>query len=197
MPGALRIRERRSWPTWQLVTVALAMLVLGMALGNAFAGGSSSSAGATPASRQLPPPASSVQPTTTVPSAGATPSTTAPTAATSSSGATSTTAPATGTVSVLVGPYQSKGNWTSPSFTIAGGQWNIGWAFQCSPAPTSGTSLEIFVVPSGGSPGDTPAVSENGASGQSVTPQTSTGAQQLMVQAPAGCIWAVKVTGIG
>lgn len=194
MPGTLGIRERRSWRTWQLVVTALGMLVLGMALGNAFAGGSTSpSATGGSSNHVLPPPASS----TSSGSGSATTSTTAPAAATASGGATTTTAPASGTASVLIGPYQSKGNWTSPSFTISGGQWNIGWAYQCSPAPTSGSSLEIFVVPAGGSPGSTPAVSENGASGQSVTAQTSAGSQELIVQAPAGCIWAVKVTGIG
>jgi len=40
-------------------------------------------------------------------------------------------------------------------------------------------------------------VSQSGGSGQSVTAQTSTGSQELMVRAPSNCIWAVKVTGTG
>ena len=44
------------------------------------------------------------------------------------------------------------GNWTSPSFNIAGGTWNIGWAFQCAPAPTGGPSFQIFVVNTGAPP---------------------------------------------
>ena len=41
----------------------------------------------------------------------------------------------------------------------------------------------------------TPAISETGPSGQSVTSQSSLGAQTLVVQAPASCTWVVKVTG--
>ncbi len=195
--GALGMRERRSWATWQMVVAVIGTLVLGMAIGDAFAGGSSSSAGSTGKQEALPPPAASSSSSSSGSSATTTPTTTSPQTAASSGATTTTTDAASGTASVLVGPYQSHGNWTSPSFTIAGGQWNIGWAFQCSPVPASGASLEIFVVSAGGSPGSTPAVSENGASGQSVTPQSSTGSQQLVVQAPTGCVWAVKVTGIG
>jgi hypothetical protein len=93
-------------------------------------------------------------------------------------------------------PDQSSGNGTTADFTVGGGTWNIGWAYQCTPAPASGVAFEIFVVPAGGSPGATPAVSGSAASGQSVTPQTSTGSQQLQIETSAGCRWVVKVTGI-
>jgi hypothetical protein len=53
----------------------------------------------------------------------------------------------------------------------------------------------VFVTAAGASPGATPAISETGGSGQSVTAQTSLGKQTLVVQAPANCAWAVKVTG--
>jgi hypothetical protein len=98
---------------------------------------------------------------------------------------------------VLLAPMQSSGNATTAPFTVGGGTWNIGWAFQCTPAPASGPAFAIFVVPSGGSAGATPAVSQSGASGQSVTPQTTAGTQTLQIQAPAGCRWIVKVTGYG
>jgi len=98
---------------------------------------------------------------------------------------------------VLLGPKQSQGNWTSTPFTIASGQWNIGWAFRCTSLPTAGASFQVFVVPAGGTPGATPAVSETGISGQSVTSRTSVGSQELIVQASSSCIWAVKVTGLG
>jgi hypothetical protein len=73
--------------------------------------------------------------------------------------------------------------------------WNIGWAFQCTPAPASGPSLQVFVTPVGGAPSGTPAIGETGASGQSVTSQPTVGQQTLVVEAPANCIWVVKVTG--
>jgi hypothetical protein len=88
-----------------------------------------------------------------------------------------------------------QGNWTSPTFTTTAAGWNIGWAFRCSPAPASGPSFQVFVTAAGSSPTGTPAISETGASGQSVTAQSSLGAQTLVVQAPATCTWAVKVTG--
>jgi hypothetical protein len=97
---------------------------------------------------------------------------------------------------LILGPEQSQGNWTSTPFTIATGPWNIGWAFRCTPAPTAGESFQVFVIPAGGTPGATPAVNETGASGQSVTSQSSVGSQKIMVQAPGNCIWAVKVTGL-
>ncbi len=87
------------------------------------------------------------------------------------------------------------GNWTSPSFNIAGGTWNIGWAFQCVPAPTGGPSFQIFVVNTGAPPGSAPAVTSTAATGNAITPQTSTGSQQVVVQTTAACRWAVKVTG--
>ena len=87
------------------------------------------------------------------------------------------------------------GNWTSPAFTIAGGTWNIGWAFQCAPAPSGGPSFQIFVVNSGAAAGTTPAVTSTAASGQAVSPETTAGSQQIIVQTTAACRWAVKVTG--
>ena len=113
-------------------------------------------------------------------------------------GATTTTS----TVPVVVGPAtvlvpatQLTGNWTSPTFNIAGGTWNIGWAFACDPVPAQTPTFAVFVVNAGASPGTTPAVTSTAPSGQSVTPQTTTGSQQIVVQSPAGCRWVVKVTG--
>jgi hypothetical protein len=40
-------------------------------------------------------------------------------------------------------------------------------------------------------------VTSSAASGNSVTPLTTTGSQQVMVQTTAACRWAVKVTGSG
>ncbi|MHB8681846.1 MAG: hypothetical protein ACYDA2_07110 [Acidimicrobiales bacterium] len=104
---------------------------------------------------------------------------------------------ATGPAIVLIPRTEARGGpWTSPQFTIDGGTWNIGWAYQCTPAPNAGVAFSVAVVPVGQSPG-APAVSETAPSGQGVTPESSTGAQVIEVQAPAGCLWAVKVTGSG
>ncbi|MGA2521629.1 MAG: hypothetical protein ABSG81_12535 [Acidimicrobiales bacterium] len=207
-PGALRIKERRSWQTWQLGVAVLAAAVIGMLIGNAFAGGGTSAATSDTAGHTTGTlPAEGAGSTTGASTPGATgaagttattapPSsaTTAPATAAGSSSATTAPAP-TGPLVVLLGPHQAAGTWTSTPFTVAAGTWNIGWAFRCTPAPASGPSLQIFVVPSGGSPGSTPAVTEIGASGQSVTTQTASGTEDLVVKAPATCEWAVKVTG--
>jgi len=192
-PGELGIKERRSWHTWQLLVAVGLAAVFGMFIGNL--GNSSSakgSAGSSSSGYALPPPSSSGS--STGASTTTTPSTTTPPSA------TSTTAPATatagGTAQVLVPRYQSQGNWTSPTFTITSGTWQLGWAFQCSPAPSSGSGFQAFAITPGGSPG-TAAVTGSGASGSGITPLTSAGAQQIQVQAAAGCIWVVKVTGIG
>jgi hypothetical protein len=113
----------------------------------------------------------------------------------SNAGSATTSPSTTGSVQVLLGPTQKQGAWTSTPFTVGAAPWNIGWAYQCAPVPPSGPAFQIFVVPAGGSAGATPAVSETGASGSSVTPQSTTGSQQLDVQASTGCQWVVKVTG--
>ena len=194
-PGELGIKERRAWKTWQLLVTTGFALVLGMFLG--YGNGSSTSAnqGSQKSGHALPPPSASG-----TGSSGAT-ATTVPATTTTVAGSTGSTAPPTaagsGTATILVPRFQSQGNWTSPTFTIASGTWNIGWAFQCTPAPASGPGLQVFVVDPGAAPSGTAAVSETVASGQGVTPLTTTGAQQIVVQAPTGCIWVVKVTGIG
>jgi len=194
-PGSLHIAGRRSWKTWQLVTAVLVAALVGMWF-NGSTGAASSSTTASGGAPAYKLPASGTptgtgraSTTTTTTVSGATP-TTAPV------GSTTTTAPVVvGPATVLVPATQLTGNWTSPTFSIAGGTWNIGWAFACSPVPAATPTFAVYVVTAGGSPGATPAVTSATPSGQSVTPQTSTGSQQLVVQSPAGCRWVVKVTG--
>ena len=220
--GELKIKERRTWKTWQLLSAVLVAAVLGMWI-NGSTGGSATDAsgGGSSAEGKLPPPSGTTA-TTAAGSAtnrgsGSATSTTAAgsTSTTSASGSTSTTlaggssastattaattaAPAAvGPATVLVPEVQQTGNWTSPAFTIAGGTWNIGWAFQCVPAPTATPTFQIFVVNNGAAPGSAPAVTSSVASGNAVTPLTSAGSQQVIVQTSAACRWAVKVTGSG
>jgi len=201
--GDLKIKERRSWRTSQLVLVALLAAVIGMWFnGSTGSAGGSGSAGAR-SGYKLPPPTGSSPSTTAAAAAGASsPTTTAAGGATTSTTAagasTVTTAPVVvAPPTVLIPQTTQSGNWTSPAFTIAGGTWNVGWAFQCVPAPTGGAAFQIFVVTAGGTPGSTAAVSSSDASGNAITPLTSTGSQQLVVQTTAACRWAVKVTGSG
>jgi len=205
LPGELGIEGRRSFKVWQLVLAVLVAFVVGMA----FNGATGSSGGGSAANKPtyaLPPAAGSATATTaaggataTTAAGGATATTAAggTTATTAAGGTTATTAApvAAGPATVLVPATQQAGNWTSPAFTIAGGTWNIGWAFQCTPAPATPPTFQIFVVTAGGTPGSTPAVTSSAASGQSVTPLTSTGSQQVVVETSASCRWAVKVTG--
>jgi hypothetical protein len=209
--GELKIKERRSWRTWQLLAAVLVAAVVGMWF-NGNSGSASgipgSGSGGSSGGYKLPPAAGS--PSTTVAAAGgaatsttaaggATTTTAAGTAtSTTAAGTTATTAPVVlAPASVLVPETQQAGNWTSPAFTIAGGTWNIGWAFQCVPVPTVTPTFQIFVVNNGASPGATPAVTSSAASGSAVTPLTSAGGQQVIVQTSAACRWAVKVTGSG
>lgn len=207
-PGELGIKQRRAWKTWQLLVGMSAALVLGMGI-DYWVGsgqGTANSSASTPA-YQIPTGSGSVTTTssagasgsggastTTTAAGGSTTTTQAGGTTTTTSGSTSSSAPA-GPSRVLMGPTQMSGNWTSPAFTTSAAGWNIGWAFRCVPAPATGASFQVFVTPVGASPGGTPAVSGTGASGQSVTSQSSLGAQTLVVEAPATCTWVVKVTG--
>ena len=222
-PGELHLKERRSWKTWQLVLGVLLAAFVGMAI-NGNVGNASTTSGSGASSYKLPPPSSTGSSTTTAPTGGGArgasgSSTTTTTAAggAGSSSSTTTTAPGgaapggtasggstTGTTqpvgqeSYLVPEYQSSGNWTSPTFNIAGSTWYVGWAFQCNPVPAVKPTFSVYVVsPPGSSPSGSPAVTSNDPQGQSVTNLTTTGSQQLVVQAPPQCKWAVKVTGYG
>src|SRR5664280_2577520 len=209
--GELKIKERRSWRTWQLLAAVLVAAVVGMWF-NGNSGSASgipgSGSGGSSGGYKLPPAAGSPSTTaaaaggaatSTTAAGGATTTTVAGTAtSTTAAGTTATTAPVVlAPASVLVPETQQAGNWTSPAFTIAGGTWNIGWAFQCVPVPTVTPTFQIFVVNNGASPGATPAVTSSAASGSAVTPLTSAGGQQVIVQTSAACRWAVKVTGSG
>ena len=213
-PGELKIKERRSWKTWQLLTAVLIAAVFGMWINGDTGGGARQAPvgrppgaescllrvrrlpvrlpeGARPR-RRLPPGAVRSPRRPPRPTArrihdhhgrGRVHDDDGPVAA------------AAGPARVLLTSPQLQGNWTSASFTTTAAPWNIGWAFRCAPAPAAGPSFQVFVTPAGSPPAGTPAISETGASGQSVTAQSSPGAQTLVVQAPAGCTWIVKVTG--
>jgi hypothetical protein len=206
-PGELGIKQKRAWKTWQLLVGMLFALVVGMLIDYVVGGGqgTANSSASAPA-YQIPTSSGSATTTTLAGASGSGGSTTTSaaggsTTTTQAGGSTTTTsappssgAPA-GPARVLVGPTQMQGNWTSPAFTTTAAGWNIGWAFRCVPAPASGASFQVFVTTPGATPSGTPAVSETGASGQSVASQSSLGAQTLVVEAPATCTWVVKVTG--
>jgi len=216
-PGEFKIKERRSWKTWQLLTAVLVAAVLGMWI-NGDTGGSGTATATGTTSGTLPPASTASGASgssTTTTSAGGGSATTTTTAAggsaptTAAGGSTTTTVAggsttataasgaAAGPARVLLLSPQQKGNWTSTAFTTTVAPWSIGWAFSCAPAPAAGPSFEVYVTPAGSSasPTGTAAISETGASGQSVTTQSSLGAQELVVQATASCTWVVKVTG--
>jgi hypothetical protein len=214
MRGELALKDRRSWKTWQLGIAVLVAFLIGLAINYKAVGGGAESANSP--SYKLPAASGSSATTTTAAGSASSGSTTttrssttggskATTTTTSNAAGGSTTtssAPssssstgAPGPARVLLGPTQLQGNWTSPAFTTTAAGWNIGYAFRCTPAPASGPSFEVFVTPVGGAPTGTPAINQTGPSGQSVTTQNSLGAQTLVVQAPSGCTWVVKVTG--
>jgi hypothetical protein len=212
--GELAIKERRTWKSWQLLTAVVVAMVVGMWLYYIAGPVQKTDAASAASGYKLPPPSSGAGGTTTTAAgaaAGATTTTAAGATTTTAAGATTTTAAtaagaagtstsstvAVGPATVLVPEQQLSGNWTSPAFTIAGGTWNVGWAFQCTPAPSATPTFEIFVVTSGSAPSGTPAITSSAASGSAVTPLTTTGSQQVVVQTTAACRWAVKVTGSG
>jgi len=167
---------RVSWKSSHLVFAAAAALAVGILTGGLDRGHSSSTVTPTSTSSQRPSAWRSVASTSVEPPV-------------------STLTPTKVPLRVLLGPMQSEGTRTTTPFTTVGGPWYLGWAFHCANSPRSGPTFQVFVAPAGGRPATTPAVSEAGDSGQSVTRQTGTGSQELMVQAFSSCIWVVKVTG--
>ena len=204
-PGELGIKEKRSWKTWQLVCAMGVAALVGMAI-DYYTVGTPASSSASGGASTLPAESGSAGASTTTTlgqGSGAgtssttttTPASSTTTTASSAQTTTTTSAPVSSPAKLLLGPTQAQGNWTSPAFTTTQAGWNIGWAFQCTPAPTAGPSLQVSVTSTGSPPTGALAINETGASGSSVTSQTSIGQHTLLVQAPANCVWAVKVTG--
>ncbi len=198
--GALGIKEKRAWRTWHLIVAIIVSGLLGMALDYYTDSGSHSSSGSsssTGGAYKPPPPAGSTGSSTTTTAAtnGSTTTTTAADGGGTSQSSTTFTTTVPAVARILLGPTQSHGNWTSPAFTTTAAGWNIGWAFQCTPAPTGGASFLVTVAPAGSTSPGTTAISQTGATGQSVTAESSLGKQILEIQAPSTCVWAVKVSG--
>ena len=223
-PGELKLKQKLAFKPWQVSIVAILALVIGMALNYSGGGSGATPTGSNSGGAYSLPPSGgtttttsqsgvttttagsseSSDTTTTTESAGTGGTTTsvATEGATTTPGSstTSTTSATSGSAttlpsSVLLPATQRSGNWTSPAFTTTQPDWNLGWAFQCVPPPSAGPSIQIFVVPVGASASGTPAVAPTGGSGQSVTTLSTLGQQELVVEAPANCEWAVKVTG--
>jgi type IV secretory pathway VirB2 component (pilin) len=191
-PGELQIKGRRSWKSWQLVTAMVVAALVGMAINYRTVGSSASS---NKSAYALPPPSGAASTTTTTTaSSGAVTTTTVAVAAGTTTSST-VAAAASGPARLLLTPLQTHGNATTGPFTTTVAGWIIGWAFRCTPVPTSGSSFEVFVTTVGGTPSGVPAINQSGASGQSITTQSSLGQQTLVVDAPATCEWVVKVTG--
>jgi hypothetical protein len=178
-PGSLGIKDFRAWKTWHLVTVAVVMLLLGMAIGHA---GNGTAAGEAARPLFTPPPAAEVNP---------------PTPAT----ATATAPPATrvapdGAVEVLVPRMQGQGPASTSVFAVADGTWNIGWAFDCGAAPAAARTFRILAVARGGASSAQPVVDQRGRAASGVTPRSSGGTYVLDIETAPGCRWAVKVAGV-
>lgn len=192
-PGELKIREKRSWRNWQLVAAAGVMFLAGLYVESL---SHVKPAPAVSSGYKLPPPATGGQSSnataTTVAGAG---SAAATQPGSEAAGSTATSTPAADQVAIILLPRYpagtggTTGNWTSPSFTVSTGTWDIGWAYACT---GSNPSFQVMVGPS-----NSVAVTGTSTSGQGVTPQSSSGTFTLAVQATAACYWAVKVTGVG
>ena len=226
-PGSLNIKGRRSFKPWHVAILVLIACLLGMWFayqingsasatssgsgsgggtyklptegGGSSSTGSSGSTGTSGAGARSAGGGSASRATTTTTLAGGTGSSTTTTVAggTGAAGAATSSTQSLGQEAYLVPAHQASGNWTSPAFNIAGSTWYVGWAFQCNPVPAANPKFAVYVVPAGGSPTGAPAVTQSAPQGQSVTNLTSTGSQQIVVQAPPQCEWVVKVTGYG
>ena len=104
------------------------------------------------------------------------------------SGATTTTAPA-GPQTYLIHNLQGTGPTNLPAFSIAGGEWSIGWAYRCVLAPNGAAKFQVTA-------GTAKAVDEQGREGSGTTKQSAAGPQNLRIVTDPACAWAVTVVGV-
>lgn len=192
-PGGLGIKDPRSWKTWQLGCAAFLALLVGMAIGY---GERSSAPAPTGDAEQIatseaspttvPSQASPAQ--TTVPSEGdpAATTTTAPPAATAQPGA------AAGPAKVILEVPATAGPKTTDKFRVAGAEWKVGWAYDCTRAGQG--TFEVKALNGDGSPGSEPPIAQQGPRGKGVTTYATSGERSLAITTP--CAWTLKVTGV-
>ena len=213
-PGELKIKERRSWKTWQLLTAILVATIFGMWI-NGDTGGGSSANGSSSGSSKLPPESAASsgsaaggstarprQPPVAVPSPRpprpADPRRPLPPAGprrrqrTSSTSSSAAAGPARVLLTLATAPRQLDQHAVHNDCRPM--EHRLG--LQVRPCPGRRS-----VVPGVRDP-DRVAAHRNGRDqrdrsrrGSRSRPQSSLGAQTLVVQAPASCTWIVKVTG--
>jgi hypothetical protein len=88
---------------------------------------------------------------------------------------------------------RSSGSRRTQSFTVAPGGWKLGWGFDCSRA--SDQTFAVKVLGTDGSPGQETAVARSGAKGSGVEQYQTSG--ERMLEVTTGCVWEVKVVGVG
>jgi len=181
----LDIRERRAWRTWQLATAIAIAFVVGMAVGNTGAKGESSATADKPL-YSLPPDAGGSP--STLPSSAA--RTAIPSEHPAAAGSLRT-----GPVTTLLSNRTGSGSGRTTTFAT-GGQWKLGWAFDCSLAQNGQGNLSMFVVPDGGPAPAQATITRSGSSANGVATLGTLGKQFIRIVATNGCRWAVKATGV-
>lgn len=194
-PGGLGIKDPRSWKTWQLASAAFLALLLGMAIGYGEKG-SGSPQEETP--QQI---ATSETTASTAPSAAdatdtdgppdAAPTTTTTTVAAGPDSAQTGT-PAAGPARVILELPATPGPKTTDKFRVAGAEWKIGWAYDCTRGGQG--AFEVKAVNGDGSPGSEAPILQQGPRGKGVTTYATSGERSLVVT--TSCVWALKVTGV-
>ncbi|MGQ0744959.1 MAG: hypothetical protein ACT4OS_11625 [Acidimicrobiales bacterium] len=94
---------------------------------------------------------------------------------------------------ILVEVKPVSGPVDSPSFRVAAGGWQLGWAFDCSQAGGTG-AFEIEIANPDGTPSGEEPIRQEGSAGKSVNAYTTTGERILSVT--TNCLWTAKVTGV-
>lgn len=177
---AATLWEERQWPTWQLVTAAAVAVLIGLLLGRA----TTSSSGA----RRLTASGTSATRSGTQPRSGAAP--------VPAEGPATTVAPAPAVASnghaTLLNIPRQTGPQITQHFTVTGARWTLGWAYDCTEAPSGTGDFDIKVFDGSGNSSDDGGINQQGAKGSSVVAYTSTGERYLKVT--TNCVWAIRVT---
>lgn len=99
---------------------------------------------------------------------------------------------AAGPARVILELPATPGPKTTDKFRVAGAEWKIGWAYDCTRGGQG--AFEVKAVNGDGSPGSEAPILQQGPRGKGVTTYATSGERSLVVT--TSCVWALKVTGV-
>jgi hypothetical protein len=72
-------------------------------------------------------------------------------------------------------------------FTVTGAKWTLGWAYDCTAAPSGTGAFNVKVMDANGEASNDGGIDQSGAKGSSVSAYTSSGERYLWVSTNSVC----------